>query len=222
MWHDRDSFCFNNSRGRRAFWIAKRPRNWFFFGEGCTKWENVFRMHLHHAAVTKFVSERQCRLWSQLFRRFCDGETNQKRERCLVDRPPRSFHAFHSSFMSRKQNFSRHTATEKLRPPWKLISFHAAPLLMSCLKLLIFVFCSRRAPMWKKTFAKLFVTLKNSKFSETIPKLWSTDAVTAGSAFNFHVFRVFGVRQVHALCRCYFVVGRDGQVATLTPWLGFP
>lgn len=53
----------------------------FFFvlGEfrGCTKWENVFRMHLHHAAVTKFVSERQYRLRSQLFRRFCDGETNQ-------------------------------------------------------------------------------------------------------------------------------------------------
>lgn len=123
----------------------------FFLDEfrGCTKWENVFRMHLHHDAVTKFVSERQCQLWSQLFRRFCDGETNQKREHCPVVWTSRSFHAFH--LWAANKNFPR---SRKVRPPWKLISFHAAPLLLSCLKLLIFVFCSHRALMWKKDFCE--------------------------------------------------------------------
>lgn len=48
--------------------------------------------------------------------------------------------------------------------------------------------------MWKKTFAKLFVTLKNFKFSETISKLLAADAVTAGRHL---IFMFFGVAKVH-------------------------
>lgn len=195
MWHDRDSFCFNNSRGRRAFWIAKRPRNWFL---------TFFPASFGGARIEKMSSECICIMplsrnsspkgnadcdrsffgvfvMAKLIKNASIAPWNFSQFPCfsfLIHEPQTKFFPVTlrpKSSPTLKAHFLPRSAVTHVMP--QIINFR-------------FLFASRSDV--EKDFCETVCDAeKYSKFSETIPKLWSADMQLLQAAHLIFMFFMF-------------------------------